>query len=53
MRGLIAMVSLLPRCRYVSGEMAQRMNMDLCFDHSEATRDFGYAPRKFEPDITF
>ena len=29
--------------------MVLRMNQDLRFDHSEATRDFGYAPGKFEP----
>jgi len=41
--------SLLPRYRYFSAEMASRMNQDLCFDHGEAGRDFGYAPRGFEP----
>jgi nucleoside-diphosphate-sugar epimerase len=30
-------------------EMATRMNMDLCFPHHEATRDFGFAPRSFIP----
>ena len=29
--------------------MVLRMNQDLKFDHAEATRDFGYAPGKFEP----
>ncbi len=28
--------------------LAVRMNQDLCFDHSAATRDFGYRPRPFE-----
>jgi hypothetical protein len=27
--------------------MAERMNRDLVFDHSEATRDFGFTPRPF------
>ena len=30
-------------------EMATRMNVDLCFPHVEATRDFGFAPRLFTP----
>jgi hypothetical protein len=24
------------------------MNTDMCFDHVEATRDFGFSPRGFE-----
>jgi len=27
--------------------MADRMNRDLCFDHEDATRDFGFSPRGF------
>jgi hypothetical protein len=27
--------------------MAERMNRDLVFEHSEATRDFGFEPRAF------
>jgi len=42
-------MSWLPRYRHLSAEMARRMNQDLCFDHGEARRDFGYAPRGFEP----
>lgn len=37
----------LPRYRHWTVAMAERMNRDLVFDHSEATRDFGYAPRPF------
>jgi nucleoside-diphosphate-sugar epimerase len=48
---LMKAASLLPRYRYFSTEMASRMNQDLCFDHIEATRDFGYAPRGFEPFV--
>lgn len=47
-KGGIAVLSLLPRYRHLSGEMASRMNENLCFDHAEATRDFGYRPRKFD-----
>lgn len=45
---LMMMASLLPRYHYLSGEMARRINEDLCFDHAEASRDFGYAPRGFQ-----
>lgn len=31
--------------------MALRMNTDLVFDHSAATRDFGYDPAIFKPDF--
>lgn len=30
-----------------SSAMAARMNLDMAFDHSEATRDFGFSPRPF------
>lgn len=48
-RSAMETASWWPGYRYLSGEMARRMAMDLCFDHAEATRDFGYAPRQFEP----
>ena len=41
--------SLWPPYRHLSGEMAKRMTEDLCFPHDDAMRDFGYAPRGFEP----
>jgi nucleoside-diphosphate-sugar epimerase len=37
----------LPRYRHWSVAMAQRMNQNLVFDHSEATHDFGFAPAGF------
>jgi nucleoside-diphosphate-sugar epimerase len=45
----ISAARLMPRYRYLTAEMARRMNRDLRFDHAEATADFGYAPREFEP----
>ena len=45
----ISLLHVLPRYRHWTTAMAERMNQDLCFDHSEATRDFGYLPRAFEP----
>jgi len=38
---------LLPRYRHWSVAMAERMNSDLVFDHSDAERDFGFSPRPF------
>lgn len=46
-RVALTCLSLLPSFRYLSGAMANRMAEDLCFDHWAASRDFGYAPRKF------
>lgn len=43
----VAILRLLPRYRNWSPAMAERMNRDLVFDHSEATRDFGFEPRPF------
>ncbi len=45
----IAVVCLrvFPRYRHWSAAMAERMNHDLVFDHSNATRDLGFSPRPF------
>ncbi|MBS1211978.1 MAG: NAD-dependent epimerase/dehydratase, partial [Proteobacteria bacterium] len=43
------LASVWPPYRHLSGEMAKRMTEDLCFPHEDAQRDFGYAPRAFEP----
>ncbi|MCF7969958.1 MAG: NAD-dependent epimerase/dehydratase family protein [Methylococcaceae bacterium] len=46
---------VLPRYQHWSSAMAERMNKDLVFDHSEASRNFGYTPRPFKlssQDIT-
>ena len=37
----------LPKYRQWSSAMAERMNQDLVFSHSEAQRDFGFNPRPF------
>lgn len=42
-------LSRIPRFRDFNAEMARRMNEDLVFDSSDATRDFGFVPRKFDP----
>jgi len=41
----------LPRYRQWSRAMAERMNRDLVFDHTEATRDLGFKPRMFKPAV--
>jgi nucleoside-diphosphate-sugar epimerase len=49
-RAAIAVTKRLPRLHGLSTEMATRMGTDLCFDHLEATRDFGFDPRPFGLD---
>lgn len=46
----IACFRVLPRYRYWSAAMVERMNVDMSFDYLEAARDFGFAPRLFSPD---
>ena len=43
----IALLQSLSRYRHWSPSMAERMNLDLVFDSSEAKRDFGYEPKPF------
>lgn len=47
-RLVLALMRLLPRYRHWSAAMAERMNRDLVFDHSDAARDLGYSPRPFQ-----
>ena len=43
----VAVLRRLPRYRLWSSAMAERMNRDLVFDHTEAARDLGFKPRGF------
>lgn len=43
----VTMLRCLPRYRHWSSAMAERMNQDLVFDHSDAVRDLGFNPRPF------
>jgi len=43
----VACLRVLPRFRRLSVAMAERMNRDLDFDHSEAVADLGFSPRPF------
>ena len=44
----ISIARSFPRFKALSPELATRMNTDMCFDHSEASRDFGFCPRIFD-----
>lgn len=43
----LAGLRLIPRFRHWTPQMAERMNKDMVFDHSEAAADFGFSPRPF------
>jgi nucleoside-diphosphate-sugar epimerase len=43
----VSVLRCLPRYRQWSAAMAERMNRDLVFDHTDATRDLGFKPRVF------
>jgi nucleoside-diphosphate-sugar epimerase len=45
-------VALFPGKRGITPEMATRMNIDLCFSHADAAKDFGFAPKPFLPAFT-
>ena len=48
-RAAIGVLAFIPRYRDFNIAMAQRMNEDLVYVHDEATRDFGFTPKKFTP----
>jgi len=43
----VTLLCCLPRYRQWSAAMAERMNRDLVFDHTDAARDLGFKPRAF------
>lgn len=45
---LITCARIIPAYRHINMEMMVRVNSDICFDSSDASRDFGYAPRGFK-----
>ena len=47
-RLVVAMLRLFPRYRHLTSQMAERMNMDLVFDHADAARDLNFEPRPFQ-----
>lgn len=46
----LAVAKRLPGFSNLSTEMATRQGIDMCFDHDDATRDFGFKPRVFRLD---
>jgi nucleoside-diphosphate-sugar epimerase len=46
-RMAVAVLRLLPRYRNWTAAMAERMNRDLVFDHSDAAKDLAFKPRSF------
>jgi len=50
MRAVLGAARLLPRLNYLNSEMANRMNLELCFSCSDARRDFAFSPCSIEPD---
>ncbi|MES2363886.1 MAG: NAD-dependent epimerase/dehydratase family protein [Pseudomonadota bacterium] len=48
-RFAVSLARLHPRFAHLTPDMALRMQSDLVFEHSDATRDFGYSPGKFDP----
>jgi nucleoside-diphosphate-sugar epimerase len=47
---LLSIVKVLPKYRYMSVGMADRINQDLCFNIEEAQKDFDYSPLPFIPN---
>ncbi|MDR3470578.1 MAG: NAD-dependent epimerase/dehydratase family protein [Devosia sp.] len=47
----LTVLHLFPRYRGWTPAMAERMNLDMVFDNAPAARDFGYAPKGFEPQV--
>jgi len=45
----LKLIRMIPRYRYLNDAMIHRMNMDMVFSHEDATRDFTYSPRSFQP----
>lgn len=48
-RWIVRLARRMPGLSYLNEAMVDRMFTDLTTDHSEAARDFGYAPKKFQP----
>ncbi len=47
-KAALSCLRLIPRYRYISFSMAERMNNDLVFDHKDAIRDLNFSPRPFQ-----
>jgi len=49
LRSIIYLLRVFPRYRYLTADMADRMQRDMVFSYDDASRDFGFSPRKFTP----
>jgi nucleoside-diphosphate-sugar epimerase len=47
LRWVLEILSYSSKYRHLTPEMANRINLDMCFDHLSANRDFGFSPRRF------
>ena len=47
LQAALFLMRILRKYRYLTLDMAERMTMDMVFSHDEATRDFGFSPRRF------
>lgn len=50
LKAVIGVLRLIPRYRYLNQAMVGRTEADLVFDYSQASADFGFAPRAFLAD---
>jgi len=50
-RVAIVILRIFPPFHNWSAAMAERMNQDIIFDHEDASRDLGFAPRPFRLSI--
>ena len=48
LKAIVSTARIVPRFRKLSPELVTRMNLDMCFDHVEASRDLAFSPRRFE-----
>lgn len=47
-KSAVFILRIFPRFRQWSAAMAQRMNQDMVFDHTEASHDLNFSPRDFK-----
>lgn len=48
-KAAVVCLRMLPRYRYLSLAMVERMNINMIFEYNEAKQDFNYKPRSFDP----
>lgn len=50
-RAALMVLNRIPRFSHWSPQMAERMNLDMAFDNSEARQDFGFDPQAFDLSV--